>query len=107
MGCVEVGATGRHSAPATRRRLPGPARGQAIGKDSITLSHGPIPSLKWGEMTMDFKLPASSQPRNLVPGDKVSFEFYMDAEGLPQLTRVSAMAPEPKAATAKPAGSKP
>jgi Cu(I)/Ag(I) efflux system membrane fusion protein len=56
---------------------------------------------------MDFKLPASSQPRNLVPGDKVSFEFYMDAEGLPQLTRVSAMAPEPKAVTAKPAGSKP
>jgi Cu(I)/Ag(I) efflux system membrane fusion protein len=36
-----------------------------------------------------------------------NIEFYMDAEGLPQLTRVSAMAPEPKAATAKPAGSKP
>ena len=58
-------------------------------------------------MTMDFKLPASGKPRNLEPGDKVSFEFYMDAEGLPQITRISAMAPEPKAATAKPAGSKP
>ncbi len=95
------------SAANTAPRHEGEARIEAIGKDSITLSHGPIPSLKWGEMTMDFKLPASSQPRNLVPGDKVSFEFYMDAEGLPQLTRVSAMAPEPKAATAKPAGSKP
>ena len=40
-------------------------------------------------------------------GDKVSFEFYMDAEGLPQITRISAMAPEPKTGTAQPAGSKP
>ena len=95
------------SAANTAPRHEGEARIEAIGKDSVTLAHSPIPSLKWGAMTMDFKLPASGQPRNLEPGDKVSFEFYMDAEGLPQLTRVSAMAPEPKAATAKPAGSKP
>ncbi len=96
--------------PSTANTAPrhdGEAKIEAIGQDSITLAHGPIPSLKWGAMTMDFKLPASGKPRNLEPGDKVSFEFYMDAEGLPQLTRVSAMAPEPKAATAKPAGSKP
>lgn len=95
------------SAANTAPRHEGEARIEAIGKDSITLSHGPIPSLKWGAMTMDFKLPASGQPRNLEPGDRVSFEFYMDAEGLPQLTRISTMAPEPKAVTAKPAGSKP
>jgi Cu(I)/Ag(I) efflux system membrane fusion protein len=91
----------------TAPRHEGEARIEAIGKDSITLAHGPIASLKWGAMTMDFKLPASGQPRNLEPGDKVSFEFYMNAEGLPQLTRVSTMAPYPKATTAKPAGSKP
>ncbi len=91
----------------TAPRHDGEARIEAIGKDSITLSHGPIPSLKWGAMTMDFKLPASGKPRNLEPGDKVSFEFYMDAEGLPQITRISAMAPEPKTATAQPGGSKP
>jgi membrane fusion protein, copper/silver efflux system len=95
------------SAANTAPRHEGEAKIEAIGKESITLSHGPIPSLKWGAMTMDFKLPASGQPRNLEPGDKVNFEFYMDAEGLPQITRISAMAPEPKAATAKPAGSKP
>ena len=58
-------------------------------------------------MTMDFKLPASGQPRNLEPGDRVGFEFYMDSEGLPQLTRIHPMAPEPKAVTAKPSGGKP
>ncbi|BDT74183.1 multidrug resistance protein MdtA (plasmid) [Comamonadaceae bacterium OS-4] len=95
------------TAATTAPRHDGEARIEGIGKDSITLAHGPITSLKWGAMTMDFKLPASGKPRNLEPGDKVSFEFYMDAEGLPQITRISAMAPEPKPATAKPAGSKP
>jgi membrane fusion protein, copper/silver efflux system len=91
------------SLASTAPRHEGEAKIEAIGKDSITLAHGPIPSLKWGAMTMDFKLPASGKPRNLEPGDRVNFEFYMDAEGLPQIT----MAPEPKTATAKPAGSKP
>ena len=84
----------------------GDAKIEAIGDRTITLSHGPIPSLKWGAMTMEFKLPASGKPRNLEPGDKVNFEFYMDAEGLPQLTRISAQAPEPKAVAA-PNGVKP
>ena len=95
------------TAANTAPRHEGEARIEVLGKDGITLAHGPIPSLKWGAMTMDFKLPASGKPRNLEPGDKVSFEFYMDAEGLPQITRISAMAPEPKTATAQPAGSKP
>lgn len=95
------------TAANTAPRHDGEAKIEGIGKDSITLAHGPIPSLKWSAMTMDFKLPASGKPRNLEPGDKVNFEFYMDAEGLPQITRISAMAPEPKATTAQPAGSKP
>ena len=96
--------------PSTANTAPrhgGAAKIDAIGKDSITLSHGPIASLKWGAMTMDFKLPASGRPRNLEPGDKVNFEFFMDAQGLPQITRMSAMAPEPKATPATTTGSKP
>jgi Cu(I)/Ag(I) efflux system membrane fusion protein len=43
-------------------------------------------------MTMDFKLPpAKDMPRNLQAGDRISFEFFMDTDGLPQLTRVSPM----------------
>ncbi|WP_114968879.1 efflux RND transporter periplasmic adaptor subunit [Rhodoferax ferrireducens] len=91
----------------TAPRHEGEAKIEAIGKDSITLSHGPIASLKWGAMTMDFKLPASGKPRNLEQGDKVSFEFYMDAEGLPQLIRISPMASEAKAMPAKATVSKP
>ena len=89
-------------AASTAPRHEGEARIDAIGRDALTLSHGPIPSQKWGPMTMDFKRPTPEQlPRGLKAGDRVSFEFYIDAEGLPQLTRVSPLAPEPKTGAAK------
>lgn len=86
------------AAAATAARHEGEARIEALGKDAITLSHGPIPSIKWGPMTMDFKPPPpSALPRNLQAGDRITFEFYMDAEGLPQLTRVSPMPAQARA----------
>ena len=86
----------------TAPRHEGEAKIDVIGKDSITLSHTPIPSLKWGAMTMDFKAPAPRDlSRNLAVGDQVRFEFYMDADGLPQLTRVSPMAAVPASAGGK------
>ncbi|APW40391.1 efflux transporter periplasmic adaptor subunit [Rhodoferax koreense] len=99
--------TPQPNAANTAPRHEGEAKIEAIGKDAITLSHAPIASLKWGAMTMDFKLPASGKPRNLERGDRVSFEFYMDAEGLPQLTRITSVAPESQAAPAKVTGNKP
>ena len=68
--------------------------------DLMTLSHGPIPALKWGPMTMEFKSPPpSAVPRNLEAGDPITFEFTMEADGTAQLTRISPMARE-----ARPAG---
>lgn len=104
---ARLNAAPKPGTASTEPRHDGEGKIEAIGQDSITLSHQPIAALKWGAMTMDFKLPASGKPHNLEPGDKVSFEFYMDAEGLPQITRMSVMAPGPKAAPAKPAGGKP
>lgn len=67
----------------------GKGKVEAVTKDALTLSHGPIATLKWGAMTMDFKVPTSAGqlPPDLKAGDQVGFEFFMDAEGLPQLTR--------------------
>ena len=78
------------------------AKIEMIGKDSLTLSHGPIASLKWGAMTMDFKTPLQQAlPPGLRTGDRVSFEFYMDNDGLPQLTKVAPAASLPGAAEVK------
>jgi Cu(I)/Ag(I) efflux system membrane fusion protein len=78
-------------------RHSGTATIESVGRDAITLSHGPIPSLKWGPMTMDFKLPKGGVPRGLEAGDRVDFEFFMDADSVPQLTRTTLLPPEPKA----------
>jgi Cu(I)/Ag(I) efflux system membrane fusion protein len=94
------------AAAASAPRHVGEAKVESIGTDALTLSHGPIPTMKWGPMTMDFKLPASGAPRNVQVGDRVTFEFFMDKDDLPQLTRVTPMAPEPKAATTAAPGSK-
>ncbi|MEO8546382.1 MAG: efflux RND transporter periplasmic adaptor subunit, partial [Burkholderiaceae bacterium] len=96
-------ATPRHS---------GEALVESVGRDAISLSHGPIPSMKWGAMTMDFKPPkGGALPRGLAAGDRVGFEFFMDAEGLPQLDAVRLLTPQAgaptKASATKPAGAKP
>jgi Cu(I)/Ag(I) efflux system membrane fusion protein len=91
---VEPNAGAANAAP----RHQGEAKVESIGRDALTLSHGPIPSIKWGPMTMDFKPPERGLPRGLAQGDKVSFEFFMGADNLPQLTAVTVLAPEPKAA---------
>ena len=50
-------------------------------KGTITLSHEPVPSLKWPAMTMAFKA-GKDQIRGVKAGDRVNFEFVamgMDA----------------------------
>nr|WP_316643016.1 efflux RND transporter periplasmic adaptor subunit [uncultured Roseateles sp.] len=94
----------------TAQRHTGEAKIEAVGRDGVTLSHGPIASLKWGAMTMDFKLPKNSPsglPRGIDVGDRVDFEFYMDAEKQPQLTRITLLNPVPKASAPVASGSKP
>ena len=70
----------------------GRARVEAINKEGVTLSHGPIPSAGWGDMTMTFQPPASGLPRNVAVGDQVQFEFVMPKDADPTLTGISPLA---------------
>ena len=63
-----------------------------IGKDAVTISHGPIPSLDWGPMTMDFQNPPTGLPKDLADGDRVSFEFQAGQKGGFELKSVTPMA---------------
>ncbi len=92
-----AGGQAGQGAPAAVPVHQGEASVEAIAADALTLSHGPIPSLKWGAMTMGFKPPAAGLPAGLKVGDRVRFEFTMGSEG-PQLTRVTPLAPTPQAA---------
>jgi Cu(I)/Ag(I) efflux system membrane fusion protein len=102
---IEARLNAEPSAPAASAapRHQGEATIDAIGRDAMTLTHGPIPSLRWGTMTMDFKLPPEGLPSGIAAGARVGFEFVMDADNQPRLTSVTPLAPIPAGG----AGSKP
>ena len=76
----------------------GEGKVEKIGKDSVTLSHGPIESMKWGAMTMDFKLPKSGAAAGIADGSTVNFEFTARKDGNFEITRI---APKENATGAK------
>ncbi|MGW8393146.1 efflux RND transporter periplasmic adaptor subunit [Pseudoduganella sp. HUAS MS19] len=69
---------------------------ESLDKDEITLSHGPVASLKWPAMTMAFKLPHGGLPLRVAAGDRVSFEFVQLADGGFQVTSMTAAGPVPE-----------
>jgi Cu(I)/Ag(I) efflux system membrane fusion protein len=67
----------------------GEGKVERIGKDEVTLSHGPIPSLQWGPMTMAFRLPAPGIPPDVVVGDTVAFDIRQSKDGRYEITAMS------------------
>ncbi|MGZ3182061.1 MAG: efflux RND transporter periplasmic adaptor subunit [Telluria sp.] len=92
-GPAEVAAAGELHA--------GQGRVEQIGAASITLSHGPIPTLKWGAMTMDFQLPPQGLPPDIHVGDTVDFTIRAAAQGF----RIASI--RPAAAAAVPSAAAP
>ena len=74
--------------PAQEHR--GEGKVEKVGKGSVTLSHGPIPSMQWGAMTMDFKLPASGVPADVKEGSTVAFGFRPGKAGDFEITSIGA-----------------
>lgn len=61
----------------------------AITPEAITIAHGPVPSLKWGAMTMSFKPPAKMPSAQLKVGDRVSFSFASTAQAEFQIDSIT------------------
>jgi Cu(I)/Ag(I) efflux system membrane fusion protein len=58
---------------------------------TVTLSHGPVASLNWPAMTMEFKTANESLQTALKPGATVAVEFVERAQGEWVITHVEAM----------------
>ena len=54
---------------------------EKINPDTVTRSHDPIASLKWGAMTMDFDKPEGGIQQGVREGSTVQFEFTEEAVG--------------------------
>ncbi|MDP3086063.1 MAG: efflux RND transporter periplasmic adaptor subunit, partial [Rubrivivax sp.] len=84
------------------------ARGTVSGIDlkagTLSLDHGPVPTLKWPAMTMEFKAANAALLQGLKPGQAVAFEFVERQPGEYVVTSISLA---PGSAGAAPAGAAP
>jgi Cu(I)/Ag(I) efflux system membrane fusion protein len=54
---------------------------EKVAPESLTISHKPIPELKWGVMTMDFNKPRSDSFADVKAGQDIEFSFKETKEG--------------------------
>lgn len=76
------------TAAAATAEHEGVGRIEAVTAEGLTISHGPIPSIQWGAMTMDFAAPPADLPKGFKPGDRVRFRFHLNSEGTAVLSSV-------------------
>ncbi|MBL0165600.1 MAG: efflux RND transporter periplasmic adaptor subunit [Propionivibrio sp.] len=69
------------------------AQGKVVDVDAkagtVNLEHGPVESLKWPSMTMEFKLANESLLKDLKPGARIDFEFVERGQGEWVITRAN------------------
>ncbi len=71
----QAAAPGQPAAKGTSHQAEGTVDGIDAAAGTISLSHGPVASLKWPAMTMEFKAANASLLQGLKPGAKVAVEF--------------------------------
>ena len=67
---------------------------------SVTVTHGPVASLKWPGMTMDFMLANPALTEKIKPGSAIAIEFVERKPGEWVITRMEVKASAPAAAAA-------
>ena len=82
-------------APATAQQKVHSVDGkvESIDEHSALLSHGPVPDLKWGAMTMEFKVRHGTPIAGIGKGADVTFDFVEAGKGEYEITAI-----RPKAA---------
>ena len=85
-----AGAVPAASAPTEAKASVYIAQGkvESVDAESITISHGAIPELKWPAMTMGFGKADPQAFADVKPGDTVHFEFKQGGPSGYQLTTV-------------------
>ncbi|MEP7205750.1 MAG: efflux RND transporter periplasmic adaptor subunit [Casimicrobiaceae bacterium] len=91
-GGVVTGSTTHH----------GEGKVESVDRDEVVISHGPIPSLSWGAMTMGFKLPAAGTARAVDVGDTVAFDIRPGKDGSYEIVSIARAPARPAVPGAKP-----
>jgi membrane fusion protein, copper/silver efflux system len=80
-GQGKAAAEGKTAAASVGHHAEGRVEEVDAKAGTLSLSHGPVPSLKWPAMTMEFKLANEALLQTLKPGAVVSFEFVERGPG--------------------------
>ena len=95
MASPEGGAPATGGAPAGQgagHRAEGTVEGVDAGAGMVSIAHGPVTSLKWPAMTMEFAVANASWLKDLKPGAAVAFEFVERQPGEWVITGVTSQA---------------
>lgn len=93
-GFADAGKAPAASAPAaktTGHRAEGTVDSIDLKDGTLSVTHGPVASLKWPAMTMDFKVANTALLKALKPGVKIEFEFVERAPGEWVITSVKSV----------------
>jgi Cu(I)/Ag(I) efflux system membrane fusion protein len=85
----------------------GEGKVESIANGEVTLSHGAIPELNWGPMTMGFQSPPGGLPHNVGVGDAVVFAFRRTPDDRYQLTTIAPSATRAPTPASAGSGNKP
>ncbi|MDH4189694.1 MAG: efflux RND transporter periplasmic adaptor subunit [Betaproteobacteria bacterium] len=81
------------ASPATTHRADAQVEAIDAAAGVLTLAHGPVASLKWPAMTMEFKVAERALLAGLAAGAKVGIEFEERSAGEYVITRIAPAAP--------------
>ena len=75
---------------------------ESIDAHSALISHGPVPSLKWGPMTMEFAVRHGVGIEGVKPGDTIAFDFVQTPKGEFEITGLTPSPTLPQGGGRKP-----
>lgn len=102
----KAGAESEKTAPAAKgssHQAEGTVDSIDAKAGTVSISHGPVESLKWPAMTMEFKVANNALLKELKPGAMVTAEFVERSQGEWVITSVKPMAMGKEATTSAPA----
>ncbi|MEJ5999287.1 efflux RND transporter periplasmic adaptor subunit [Paucibacter soli] len=91
VGQVGQGGQGGQGGPVSHR-AEGTLDGIDAGQGTLSITHGPVASLKWPAMTMEFKAANAALLAGLKPGQALRFEFVERQPGDYVVTAIAAQA---------------
>lgn len=80
---------GTHAMPVQAHKAQGVVNKIDLQHGKVNLTHGPIKSLGWSGMTMDFAVKDATILKHVKPGQQVNFEVVNEGPGKYFVTRIT------------------